>query len=81
MPFEEAVEHEKFLAELDMYDLLVPTTGKIAFVLRARTAGTWHRCVVGRTLRLANLDILRRLMRDMKNIAAQPVTQFLDRCF
>lgn len=70
MPFEEACEHEKFLTDLDMYDLLVPTTGKIVFVLRARTAGTWHRCDVGRTLRFANLDILRMLMRDMKNIAA-----------
>ena len=77
MPFEEAGEHEKFLIEPDMCDLLVATTDKIVFVLRARTAGTWHRCDVERTLRFANLDILRMLMRAMMmNIAAQPVTQF-----
>lgn len=80
MPFNEAFELEKFLAELDMYDLLVPTVGKIVFVLRARTAGTRHRCDVGSALRFANLDILRMLMRDMNDIAAQPVTQSLNSC-
>jgi ABC-type siderophore export system fused ATPase/permease subunit len=63
-----------------MYDLMAATTGKIVFVLRARTAGTWHRCDVERTLRFANLDILRMLTRDIENIAAQPVIEFLDRC-
>lgn len=80
MPFGEACEHEKFLTEPDMYDLLAIATDKIAFALRARAAGTWHRCDVKRTLRFANLDILRMLTRDMENIAAQPVIQFLDRC-